>query len=154
MSIQISQINVGKLHSRQPKWPSEPDYVESIRTQFKHLQLLLANAFKQVEDATPEILLDVLQPTFAKSQVYCPKLTHKLVNSGYLVITKFRGSPRVEMGYGRGGDPFYAAYVHERVDIPHRPPTRSKFLQAAMQEDIRYIRVRLEKRYRQLFGER
>lgn len=96
-----------------------------------------------LEGVTPEVLYEALEPTFAKSQVYCPKDTGKLVKSGYLEIVSFRGKPRVEMGYGKNGEPDYAAAVHENLEWRHKSPTRAKWLQAALGEDRIAIQNRI-----------
>ncbi len=98
---------------------------------------------KHVEEVTPGILLAALEPTFEKSQEYCPKDSGALVNSGYLVVESFRGKPRVAMGYGRGGNPTYAAAVHENLEWRHKEPTRAKWLQVALEEDDSAIRGRI-----------
>lgn len=102
----------------------------------------------QFEQASEDLMLEALEPTFELSKKYCPVDTGDLVASGYLEKVGFRGKPRVEIGYGRGGNPDYAAYVHEMVDIPHVAPTRSKWLQAAVMEDLDNIYNRLGASYR------
>lgn len=104
-----------------------------------------------LEDVTPEIMLAALEPTFEKSQEYCPKDTGKLVESGYLQITQFRGKPRVEIGYGLGGDPAYAAAVHENLEWRHKAPTRAKWLQVALEEDAGEIQNRVAAAYKGIF---
>jgi hypothetical protein len=84
--------------------------------------------------------------------VYAPVLTGALRASGYLEKVGFRGKPRVEIGFGRGGDPDYAAFVHEAVDIPRRAPTRSKYLEAAVMEDLDQIYRRLGEGYKTFTG--
>ena len=103
----------------------------------------ILDIFDQFEQASEDLMLEALEPTFELSKKYCPKDTGALVASGYLEKVGFRGKPRVELGYGRGGTPDYAAYVHEMVDIPHQSPTRSKWLQAAVMEDLDNIYLRL-----------
>lgn len=96
-----------------------------------------------VEAALPEILKDALEETFDKSKEYCPKDTGALVESGYLEITGFRGQTRVEIGYGKGGDPEYAAKVHENLEFRHKSPTRAKWLQIALEEDANKIQSKI-----------
>lgn len=117
-------------------FPSEAGYVESMRNTTKELENILITLMKDVEEATPQIMLGVLQPTKAKADLYCPKDTHALVNSGYLEVTSFRGNPRVELGYARGGNPTYGVVVHENMSFKHKEPTRAKWLQVAMFEDL------------------
>lgn len=147
------RINVGKLSSRSPTYPSEAGYISSIRDQFKDLERLLGAIADQVEEMTPQIMLTALQPTFEKACVYCPKLTGDLVNSGYLEITGTGARARVEMGFAKGGTPAYGVYVHEMTEYHHAAPTRSKFLQAAMMEDLNEIFSRLSIEYQYAFAE-
>ena len=122
-------------------YPSQARYAEAINAQMASVTKELNSIIDQFEDMTPEIMLEALEPTFEKSKRYCPKDTEELVASAYLEITEFRGKPRVEMGYAKHGHPFYAAYVHEIPTYEHDPPTRYKFLEAALKEDAdRYAR--------------
>lgn len=107
----------------------------------------LVGILDQFEDATPEIIVEALEPTFEKSKVYCPKDTGELVASGYLEIVRKGQSPYVEMGYGKGGKPRYAPYVHEMLNLKHAAPTRAKWLQHAVQEDLGVIATRLATGY-------
>lgn len=95
-----------------------------------------------------QVLYEALEPTFEKSQEYCPKDTGALLESGYLVITDFRGIPTVEMGYGRGGEPDYAVTVHENLEWRHKSPTRAKWLQVAIDEDAQAIQGRVVAGYK------
>ena len=126
MTLNI-HLNVGKLRGT-AKYP--------IRAQLNDLQKIMSSIFDQVENAAPEIMLDALIPTRDLAAYYCPKKTGALVESEYLEVTSFRGSPRVELGFAKGGEPPYGIYVHEMVDYQHAFPTRSKFLQAAVMEDM------------------
>lgn len=103
----------------------------------------------QFVDASEEIMLEAMRPTFEKSQTYCPVESGRLKKTGYLEVVPFRGKPRVEIGYGKGQNPRnrigrnYTAYVHEMIDLKHQPPTRAKWLQAAVMEDLELIHRRL-----------
>lgn len=96
-----------------------------------------------VEEASPEILMNALQPTFEKSQSYCPVNTGAMKESGYLENTSFRGNPRVEIGYGKNGNPPYTAKQHENLEFRHKAPTRAKWLQVALEEDAQDIQQRV-----------
>ena len=96
-----------------------------------------------LEEVTPEVLYDALMPAFRDSQVLCPKDTGELVKSGYLEITSFRGKPTVEIGYGKGGHPDYAAAVHENLEWKHKAPTRAKWLQIALNQNEKTIQLRI-----------
>jgi hypothetical protein len=114
----------------------------------KELENIVMKTADAFEEVTPEIMLDALQPTKDKADLYCPKKTLALVNSGYLEITGTGSRARVEMGYAKGGSPSYAVYVHEIVEYHHEAPTRSKWLQAAMFEDLNQIWANLCSNYR------
>jgi hypothetical protein len=73
--------------------------------------------------------VEALEPTFDKSQELVPVLTGALKRSGFLGVGESRGKKVAEIGYGRGGVPFYAARVHEDLDVYHKPPTQAKFLE-------------------------
>lgn len=106
---------------------------------------------RHIEEATPEILMEALEPTFEKSQEYCPRDTGELLNSGYLEIRELRGKPTVEMGYGFGGSPSYAVAVHENLEWRHKAPTRAKWLQTAIEEDEQAIQGRIVRAYSGMF---
>ncbi len=139
MAIGSFKARIGR--SRVDKFVSEYEagYTLSIRSQMEEIERNILAVFKGVEEELPEILLEALRPTFAKSQRYTPKLTGALRSSGYLEVTNTGKNTVVTIGYAKGGSPWYAAMVHERTDKYHRPPTRSKFLQAALEEDMEDI---------------
>jgi hypothetical protein len=142
------KLKVGKIRVTSPKYPSESGFVQSVRAQLDELEEIVNSFFDQVVVASPYIAQDALQPTFAKSKEWCPKKTGAMVASGYLEITSLsKVTPRVEMGYGRGGNPFYTVFVHEQVNMYHKPPTRAKWLQAAMLEDLTVLWKRLSDGY-------
>lgn len=106
----------------------------------------------ELEDkVTPEVMVEALKPTYELSQVYVPYDSGELHNSGYLEIVRRGGRKVAEMGYGKGGSAPYAAYVHERTDLAHKSPTRSKFLQAALDEDYFNIIGRIAAGMRKYF---
>lgn len=145
-------LRVGKIRTTSPRYPSEAGFVSSINAQLKDLKDILQSIFDQVENASPDIMLSAVQPTYEKSRVYCPYRTGALVNSGYAEVTSTGKTPRVEVGYARGGNPPYAVFVHEMTSIYHKPPTRSKWLQAALMEDLTLIQERLITNYRNFMG--
>lgn len=109
------------------------------------------NLINHMEGSTPHILLEALRPTFDKSQVYCPVDKGTLRDSGYLEITESNlGRTRVEIGYARGGDPYYAVDVHENLEWRHEAPTRAKWLQIALEEDSASIQARILGAYKDM----
>lgn len=147
------KLNIGKQWvGGEGRWPSEAGYVAQMAAKARALTddlLAIVNAF---EEATPDIILEALEPTFEKAKYYTPKDTRALVESAYLEITSFRGRPRVEMGFARGGSPDYAMYVHEIEKYRHASPTKAKFLESAMKEDLGVIRDRIASGYARLMG--
>jgi hypothetical protein len=109
-------------------------YADSMRAQSKQVSDMFNNVIADIKDVTADVLYEALQQVFDLSQDYVPVDTGDLKESGFLEKQTFPGGCRVVMGYGRGGDPGYATLVHERVDIAHEAPTRSKFLLAAIEE--------------------
>lgn len=87
-----------------------------------------------IEGATPAIIRDAVEPTLRKAEVYCPADTGDLRKSKFLEVETRRGQHVVAIGFGKGGKPDYAVFVHE-MPYAHVAPTRSKFLQAALEED-------------------
>jgi hypothetical protein len=105
---------------------------------------------KSLVDITPEALESAMQPVFDKSQEYVPKATLALMHSGRLTVTK-GPSPSAEITYG-DATAWYAALVHERVWLNHAPPTRAKYLQAAMEEEFDSFLVSLAVDYSGFFS--
>lgn len=106
---------------------------------------------EHMEDVTPEILKEAMLPTLRKAEVYAPKDTGKLVASSYLEVESRRGQHVVAIGFGKGGQPGYAVYVHE-MPYKHDAPTRSKFLQAALDEDYNAFTSRVPQLLKQAAG--
>jgi len=97
----------------------------------------------QVKATAPRASLNGMKPTFEKSKVYCPHDTGALRDSAYLELrgqfdvgSGSASEASVEIGYGKHGNPPYALIVHEMVQYHHAPPTRAKFLQSAIEEDM------------------
>jgi|SRR3990172_1194652 len=107
---------------------------------------------KNLEGAVPEALLFAAKPIFDKSQIYVPIDTGHLMESGYIEVSGNRKSAILEIGYGRNGDPPYAPIVHENQDVHHAPPTRSKFLEAAIDEHLDDILPRAAVRLGEAFS--
>lgn len=152
MSVGI-KLKVGKVNVRTTGYMSEASYVKQINQGLGQLTKSLVDLLKQFEDATPEIMLDAMRPMYDKSQEYVPVRGGTLKNSGYLEIVEKRSKPVVEMGYAKGGSPDYAVYVHEMTSIPHVAPTRAKFLEHAVNEEIGSTIDRLVANYKGFMGE-
>lgn len=102
-----------------------------------------AKLIQYTRNILPECLEDALRPTFEKSQVYVPKKTGTLARSGKL-ITGYKGvRAHAEISYGNEGEVHYAALVHEFTELNHQEPTRAKYLQSAMEEDLGEFKERV-----------
>lgn len=145
-----SRIGYARLPSNVD--PSQAGYTQAIRAQMKSIEDNLTEVISQVKDAGPDIVLDALQPTFDKSQSYVPVKSGVLKDSGYLGAKEVNGETIAEIGYGKSGQPPYAVFVHERLDLQHAAPTRAKFLQSALEEDMSDIQARLFAGYAALLG--
>ena len=152
MARRLLRARVGAARISTNMEPSQAGYTRAIRAQMEQIERNLTEVIKQITEETPEILLEALEPTFRKSQLYVPVNTGDLKRSGYLEVKKSASGATVEIGYGKGGHPNYAVYVHELTGYYHKPPTRAKFLQAAIEEDMDAIRDRLETAYRNMVG--
>lgn len=131
-----------------------PSFAQNVRSARESMNSIIKNYQRLVdylEEVTPEVLYEAMEPTFELSQEYCPEDTGALKRSGYLEITEFRGKPTVEIGYGRGGQPPYATTVHENLEYRHKAPTRAKWLQVALTEDEQEIQDRIVSSYRRVF---
>jgi hypothetical protein len=123
--------------------PSAAGYTDDIRQQMATIMKNLEDLIQAVEDVTPEALEYALQPIYDKSQEYVPVDTGDLKRSGYLETRQTSRGVEAEVGYGRGGRPSYAPIVHENMAFYHNPPTRSKFLETAINEHQQDILPRL-----------
>lgn len=107
---------------------------------------------KRLHAATPEILLNAMTPAFNKSQLYCPVKTRTLLESGKLEVeTSEAGRTTASITYG-SSVAWYAALVHELVYLNHKEPTRAKFLQSALEEELDSFIVSAAVDYAALMG--
>lgn len=87
----------------------------------------------------PEVMHEALQPTFLLARdTYTPVDTGELRGSGYNEVVRRRGGPQAEVGFKAP----YAIFVHE-MPFHHNPPTSSKYLQRALDEDYFKILQRI-----------
>lgn len=137
------RLGVGNRNIRITAKGSAAELGRQMNAAFSTLAKDLAWYFRQIEDALPEDMMAAMGPTMQLADVYCPKDSGDMVNSGYLAVEKFRNNVRVEAGYGRGGFPWYTVYVHEMTLNKHQEPTRAKWFQQAIDEDYYAIIQRL-----------
>jgi hypothetical protein len=90
---------------------------------------------RHLQGVTPDIVRNALEPVFDKSQVYVPVDKGYLKESGQLNVETEGGQVIGTITYG-DARAWYAALVHEYVWLNHEPPTRAKYLQSAMEEEL------------------
>jgi hypothetical protein len=147
MPSQPVKIEIGKRNIRTREVGSAAELGRELKAAMVQVAQDFGFFVDKLEGFLPEDLKSALEPTFELSQVYVPKDKGVLADSGYLEVVPYRSGARVEIGYGRGGQPPYAIYVHE-VPRWHAPPTRDKFLEAAIDEDYYNILQRVTDRVR------
>lgn len=135
------QANVGYV--RLPSRTSEGSranynkaFTRSARESMAQIIKEISGIFAREKAALPATLEAVLEPTLGLSMVYCPVKTGKLIESAEIKSGFKDGRAFAAINYGGGKQVHYAAIVHERTDLNHVFPTRAKFLQAALEEDV------------------
>lgn len=98
------------------------------------------------------IAYEALRPTFQISQLYVPVETGALKKSGNLSMVERFGITVAEITYAKNGRPFYANFVHEISEYSHIAPTRAKFLEAAVRQDMENIKERVIKGAKMAMG--
>lgn len=137
--------NVGRAQYRgNVAMSSAADFGSQIKAQMDNIVANFKGMCDSIDSQSADILVEALQPTFDKSQDIVPVgKTGRLKDSGYLESRRVRGTSQVEIGYGKGGEPPYAVFVHENLNAMHTPPTQAKFLQQPLEEDAEDIKQRI-----------
>lgn len=125
---------VGARYTRKSTAPAKASLQRDLKAGLGEIVGALQEFIDHVNNLTPGVLLDALEETFGKAIEYCPELTGELRDSAYLE-EETKGKHHVAaIGFGKHGKPDYAVFVHE-MPYRHEAPTRSKFLEAALDED-------------------
>lgn len=144
---------LGRARINATVWSGSPGFVGAARRATAQISGALNGILEEVKGPiTQAAMLDAIEPTLDKAKALTPKKTGALRESGYVEAGHFRGKPYVEIGFAKYGDPEYAVIIHESTEMYHKPPTRSKFLQAAVLGDLAAIRQRLYVAYKQAFN--
>ncbi len=137
MAVRRVRFNVGSKRLTAGTHPGQASYTRAIRSQMKQVEGNYRRAVEMLRTNTPEAMRQMLQPVFDRSQVLVPFKTGALKASGYIEIRRRNKDVVVgEVGYGKGGKPPYAVFVHENLDAHHAAPTQAKFLEQAADENI------------------
>ena len=146
------KASIGRARIPYSDTSSQSSFERDIRMQLKGVVQNFGAWAKHMDDVSAEVLKTALQPTFDKSQIYVPKDTRALKNSGYLESRQFSGRTVVEIGYSKGGTPNYGPKVHEDLEAFHEAPTQAKFLERALLEDEKDIQDRIFNGYMEASG--
>ena len=146
------RARVGRQRITKGLNPADASYTRSLRDQMKRVEDNLSAVINQLEGVTAEVLEDALRPTFEKALNFTPVDTGELKASGFLITGGTRKRILAEMGFGKGGLPDYTLRVHEDLNLNHKAPTKAKFLQAAIEEDIDEMAGRLVRAYKEKVG--
>jgi hypothetical protein len=149
MARKIPTIGINVGLKRVPKASStyQAAFTRSTRESMAAIIENYRSLVNAIRDATPQILHDIMEPVFDLSQLYCPVKTGKLQDSGRISAHETGTRVRVDISYGDGANVPYAAIVHERTELAHAPPTRSKYLQAALEESLDDIKEGIVQAY-------
>ena len=138
------KAKVGRPGARTSLAGIHPSYERNVSRQVDNAVKEFERWVKHMQDESIDVLVEALTPTFEKSRdVYAPIKTGELRRSAFLESRKFRGRAQVQIGFGAGGHPPYAALVHELLGVWYEPPTRVKYLQSALEEDASEIQERI-----------
>lgn len=146
------RARVGRQRIAKSVNPIEASYTRSIREQMKQVEENISAVVNELKDVTADVLDEALRPTFEKALIFTPVDSGDLKASGFLETRSSQNRVQAELGFGKGGKPEYAVFVHERTDLNHKAPTKAKFLQAAIEEDLDDIPGRLVKAYKEKTG--
>ncbi len=135
MAGRLARFRVGTQRVTGNISPSQAGYTRQIRSQMVQVEKNYTRLIETLQASTEEAVRKMLQPVFDRSQVLVPVKGGDLKSSGY-IETRIKANGLVvgEVGYGRGGVPPYAVFVHENLDAHHASPTQAKFLEQAADE--------------------
>lgn len=109
------------------------------------LQGVLQNASPRATDFLIGAMTDTSNDIFTESQRQVPVRYGVLKASGHVDPPDVIGNQiRINIGYG--GPATYALFVHERLDLHHKPPTKAKYLEDPMNDALRNLTSRLQDR--------
>jgi len=135
----VARANIGLKRIHRSRRASEASVTRDVRAQFKEVMQNLNKIIQAIEGATPKAIEYASEPILERSLELVPRDTEALANSAYLEV---QGNT-VEIGYAKGGNPYYAVFVHEDMEAYHKPPTQAKFLQQAVNEQLGEIEPRI-----------
>ena len=151
-SRRITRFTVGRRRIDRGVSPLEASYTRSIRRQAEQIERNLAGVLRGIKELTPGALRHGLQPIFDESQKLVPVLTGDLKKSGRLHTDVTSRGVVGLIAYAEGGKPFYAVFVHERLDLKHDGETQAKFLEEAVNRKVGQVGPRIKAYFRRETG--
>lgn len=127
--------------------------LKSARASMQDVVQNYAKLVRHLKGITPDALRNALDPVFLKSQIYVPVSTGTLKETGQIRVEGVGDTLEGSITYG-DARAWYAAIVHEYVWLNHESPTRAKYLQAAMEEELDSFMVSLTVDYATALGMR
>lgn len=106
-----------------------------IKRQFAEINKRLDLLSRAIERSTIGVTKEALKVIFDESQILVPINTGVLKASGYIDVRRTRSGVIGEVGYAPRNNPPYALFVHENLEMQHKPPTQAKYLQAAVEKN-------------------
>jgi len=103
--------------------------------QFNEINKRLDLLGRAIEQTTKEVAEEALTIIFDASQILVPVNTGDLKASGYVDVRRVGNKIVGEVGYAPRNDPPYALFVHENLEMHHKPPTQAKYLQKAVEDN-------------------
>lgn len=144
-------------------WKSVQKYHDkSLSNQVQSMLTEFQSWIGHINAKNIDVAYNALIPTFAKAKMYCPLDPDHRSGEPLALRASARlekrttggGKPTVEISFGRNGVPFYAVFVHEMLRYRHAPPTRAKFLETAIKEDMAVLQDRVVVLMKDLAGTR
>lgn len=130
---------------------------DAIRIEVKGVDKAMAKLSRlgpKVRQALRAALYQEAEAIMGASKEIVPVDTSALKTSGHVRPPEEQGGAiTVTLGYGGPAAP-YAIYVHERLDVRHKPPTQAKYLEQPAKEAATGMGHRLGQKLRNALEKR
>lgn len=133
-------------------YPSEPGFMHAMKKQADALASDLNGYIERFKGVSAEAIKFSVKPIMDRSQELVPVDTGELKASAFMATETMAKGTRVLIGYARYGQPYYAIYVHERLDLRHAQGKSAKFLERAISEKLHVFKSNLMAYYRKEMG--